>query len=257
MDIFIIKDGDFTVNYNRGQNEPPILFNTPIKIKLSVCCYLLKTENENILIDSGIGDNYFYNKDKYSVVKPRKLISSLLKNDVDPENITNVIFTHLHFDHCNGILDHNGECIFKNARFKIQQPEWDRYLETERTEAKNSFIKLNDQKRIELLNSNTKISEKIMLISGSGHTKGFQYVIVKDGNDSEHIFAGDIIPTVWHMNNENKEDIDYDINELEKSKTEILERCIKNNSILYFQHSSSILAGKITKDKNKYRIKKI
>jgi glyoxylase-like metal-dependent hydrolase (beta-lactamase superfamily II) len=241
MKIHILTDGEFT-----GYDS----------VRISVNCYLISYADQSILIDTGIGNNSFFDTDKYSVKFPRKLLTSLKDHGLGPDNITKIIYTHLHFDHSNGSFDSEGKCIFKNSKHIIQEGEWKRIQKCENATRKNLFLKLYKEGNIELINSSVDIDGKIRLILCGGQTEGFQYVIVNiDGQ--EHIFAGDTIPTVWHINNCNPPGIDSDSKKLYEIKRAILERCTVNNAILYYQHSAMIRLSSIARNGEKYKTVKI
>ncbi|HQO09641.1 MAG TPA: MBL fold metallo-hydrolase [Clostridiales bacterium] len=241
MKIHILTDGEFT-----GYDS----------VRLSVNCYLISYADQNILIDTGIGNNSFFDTDKYSVKYPRKLLTSIKDHGLGPENITKIIYTHLHFDHSNGSFDSDGKCIFKNAKHLIQETEWMRFLNCDSDIRKNLFLNLYESGNMELIHGSACIDGKIKLILCGGHTEGFQYAKVNI-NGQEHIFAGDIIPTVWHINNGNSPGIDHDIEKTFEIKREILESCISNKSLLYFQHSSMTRSSRIVRYGERFKTIKI
>src|SRR5262245_15690564 len=76
------------------------------RIQMSLRVMLIQTKTKNILVDTGIGD-YHGEKfdDRFGVVGPKNpLIEKLEKQfNLKPENITDLIITHLHFDHVGGL----------------------------------------------------------------------------------------------------------------------------------------------------------
>ncbi len=92
---------------------------------------LIKTEDRNILIDTGYGNKQ---SDKFfSFVHLHDgdgLEAALLKTQTKLEDITDVVLTHLHADHCGGSIKYNNdktkfEAVFKNARHWISKQQWD------------------------------------------------------------------------------------------------------------------------------------
>ena len=84
-------------------------------------CLLIEDGNKLILVDNGIGDKQdakFFGH--YYLHGPDTLDSSLKKHGFSKDDVTDVILTHLHFDHCGGSVDRQGDKLvtaFKNATY--------------------------------------------------------------------------------------------------------------------------------------------
>lgn len=99
------------------------------RIQLSLRVMLIQTATRNILVDTGIGD-YHGEKfdDRFGVKGPKNPLHETLKNDfnLDPSDITDLIVTHLHFDHIGG-LGHNDQdhlTVFPNATLHIHREHY-------------------------------------------------------------------------------------------------------------------------------------
>lgn len=88
------------------------------KIKLSVDALLVKDGSKVILLDTGLGPN-----------AEGQLIGSLAKAGYKPEQITDVLITHVHGDHMGGLLTADGKQAFTKATVQISAPDWD-WLQT-------------------------------------------------------------------------------------------------------------------------------
>ena len=100
-------------------------------INLSMRCLLFVDGDRKILIDNGIGDKqnekffsyYYLNGDD-------SLLKSLAEHGFSPDDITDMILTHLHFDHCGGSIMYNSdrtklELTFKNAIYWTSKIQWE------------------------------------------------------------------------------------------------------------------------------------
>ena len=242
--VRIISDGKLEVDYGRQKLSPSSF---PSVIKLGVNCLLIKKNDKHILIDTGPG---LFNPDenKYEMDYPRQLLIELKNLNIQPSEIDIVILTHFHFDHCGGCMNNGYEPVFVNAKHYIQKkeiqhsnedPEFAQYA----LPFFNTLEKLN---LLKVVDGNISIENSIDLIKSPGHTAGFQYVkFILDKQN--YVFPGDIIPTLWHLNNDNVIGIDHDPKALNVAKKKIIEDCIVNDAIIIFQHSLKPTMGKLTR----------
>lgn len=254
MDNFhIISDGKLEVNYGR-QKLSPSSFSTIIK--LGINCLLIKKNNKYILVDTGTG-LFKPDDNKYRMKYPRQLLIELNDLNIQPSEVDTVILTHFHFDHCGGCINIDGEPVFTNAIHYIQNDEV-AYVESNKYLSKyiidfRNVLGKNDQ--LKLIDGNFIIENSIELVKSLGHTAGFQYVkfIIADQN---YVFPGDIIPTLWHINNDNVIGIDHDPKALNIAKKKIIDDCISSDAIMIFQHSLKPTMGKLVKKEKRIGFKK-
>ncbi|MBL7897671.1 MAG: MBL fold metallo-hydrolase, partial [Crocinitomicaceae bacterium] len=113
----------------------------------SMRCLLIEDGNKLILVDTGIGDKQteqFFSH--YYLHGNDTLKSSLEKAGFSLDDITDVLLTHLHFDHCGGAIARNGNDqfrpVFKNATYWSSERHWKWATEPNARE-KASFLKEN------------------------------------------------------------------------------------------------------------------
>jgi N-acyl homoserine lactone hydrolase len=157
---------------------------------------LVQTDTDNILIDTGSGELPEKYRKYQKVEKPTDIIRSLDEAGLKPEDITIVINTHLHFDHCGG------NKYFKNARFYCQRAEWE-YAQNPDRFAKAGYIKAYfEDLEFELLDGEKEIVPGITAIPTPGHTPGHQSVVIEfDGK--KFIYAGDVLPLEENLRDRN------------------------------------------------------
>jgi len=247
MKIFTISDGYFYIKYSSLKN----------RLRLPVNVYLVQEKGRNILIDAGPGTSEKYDKDKYEIDKPRNLLPTLSELGIHACDIDMVILTHLHFDHSDGTVTADGSAVFKNALHIINETEWDYFLKFGGVSRRELLSDLSSKVEFKLIEGDLEVFENLRIVHFPGHTAGFQYVEATDNEGNKHIFVGDIIPTVWHLNNSNSEETEHDSQALDDVKNSILENAAESGSIIYYQHSTSIRSSKIRRDKDTYRIVRI
>lgn len=219
-------------------------------------CLLVEDGNRLILIDNGLGDkqsekffSYYYLNGEHSLSK------SLHDVGVDFKDITDVVLTHLHFDHCGGSVKWNStrdkyELSFPNAEHWVHKDHWAHALDSNPRE-KASFLTENIQPIQELGNlrflpDDLSITENISAIVANGHTEKMICPKINLG-DKQLVFMADLIPSVGHIRPNYV--MGYDIRPLEtmKERGAFLEEAVENDYILMFEHDLNTECGTIKK----------
>ena len=209
---------------------------------------LIEDGNQLILIDNGIGDKQ---DDKFfSHYQPHgdaTLQKSLNKLGYDMADVTDVILSHLHFDHCGGAIVREDESLvptFKNATYWSNQKHWQWATEPNARE-KAAFLKENilpiqqsgQLKFVE--DGSTAVNSNIMLKTVSGHTESMFIPHIKAG-DKTLIYCADLFPSMAHIPLPYV--MAYDTRPLLtlNEKKELLDYAAANNCYLFFEHDKSI-----------------
>ncbi|MEW6654465.1 MAG: MBL fold metallo-hydrolase [Bacteroidota bacterium] len=232
------------------------------RITLNARNLLLRSEKQNILIDTGIGNywdekfNRIYGVD-YSEFSQQK---SFEHAGVAPEKVTDVILTHLHFDHTGGstyLKDGNWLPTFPNAAYHIQKKHFEWALNpSERDKAsfiKERFIPLVKEGILKLLEDST-FNDNIEFIVVNGHTFHQQLVKISDSSKTV-LYCGDLIPTSSHIPVPYV--MGYDLQPLVtvNEKKELLPKAVEENWLLFFEHDAFCAASTITKTDRGFAVK--
>lgn len=174
---------------------------------LTMRCVLAVSDQRKILIDTGMGDKFL---DKVSYYQPYSLVNMeevIEGYGYSTSEITDVILTHLHFDHCGYATkrDETGRVIpsFPNARYWLSEEQWNSFLKPNRLESDSIFadniLPVSEAGQLQLIDADTELCEGIKLRLFDGHTMG-QIVVYIDGADGGiYTFPGDLIPTSAHV----------------------------------------------------------
>ena len=233
------------------------------RIKLGARCLLLKSNNKNILIDTGVGQFWDEKFNKiYNINLEENTIEQALKNiGIAPDEISDVILTHLHFDHTGGstTLENNKFVpTFSNAKYHLQKKHFEYALNpSERDKAsffKNRFKPLYDEGILNLINGNTKFDDEIELLELNGHTFSQQIVKISD-NLKTVLYCGDLMPTSSHV--PIPYEMGYDLQPLITihEKREILPKAVEDEWILFFEHDPFTTAATVTKTDKGFAVK--
>ena len=220
------------------------------RIKMAARSLLIEDGDRLILIDTGMGNKQsdkFYGH--YAIWGDHTLDSSLQKAGFHRDDITDVFFTHLHFDHCGGAIEFNSNGIlvpaFKNARFWSHQNHWE-WATKPNPREKASFLPENilpihKSGQLELLTGTEKQLKKTALgfdiLLMDGHTEK-QMLPMIQYQEKTIVFAADLIPTVGHLPIPYV--MGYDTRPLLtlEEKASFLDRAVANDFLLFLEHDA-------------------
>lgn len=224
-------------------------------IPLDLRSLVIETDNRVALIDTGFGDKQsekFFSH--FHLFGGEGLIEGLANLGYKPTDITDVIHTHLHYDHCGGGIgvDKNGNYypIFPNAKYHISQAQWDSALNPNVREA-DSFLKENilPIKEFGLLNLIKKEGELmpgVELRFFNGHTKGQMIPIIDLPNGKRLVYAADLFPSTAHIHL--AWNASYDVEPLVSmvEKEAFLNEAIGESYYLFYQHDHFTECGTLS-----------
>ena len=213
-----------------------------------------------VVVETGNGDKEdAVFRERFALEGESVLLKSLAALGVAPEEVTDVILTHLHFDHAGGATRREGERIvptFPNARHYVQRQE----LEDARKpplRSKASYLPYNWEPLIEAgllqtVEGETEVIPGIRVRPMPGHNQGNQGVVV-EGPDRKLIYSGDLIPTRHHLQPTWVMGYDLDVNTCVEHRIRLLDEICDTQDLLAFDHDPDLPAGRVRKDgKGKY-----
>jgi glyoxylase-like metal-dependent hydrolase (beta-lactamase superfamily II) len=158
----------------QARAEYPDLLDERQLMRVAVTCYLVRSGNSTILVDTGLGNR---RRPQFPI---GHLDETLQKAGVAPESIDTIVHTHLHIDHVgwNTVDDETGNprIFFPNARYLVQQVEWDHWMKPETVEAQDHLRQcvrpIEATGRVNLYNGETSIDANLTLVPAPGHTPG-------------------------------------------------------------------------------------
>lgn len=176
------------------------------RIRLAMRCLLLVGHGRTVLVDVGLGDKFDSKlRDIYRVENEPRLETSLAAAGVAPEDVTDVVLTHLHFDHAGGATARAGDRLvprLPNARWYVQRRNWENaHAPNPRERASympENFDPLMAAGVLELWEGPSRPWPGVELITAEGHTRGQQLVRVEGGGQAAY-FVADVIPTASHV----------------------------------------------------------
>ncbi|GAB3516940.1 MBL fold metallo-hydrolase [Emticicia fontis] len=227
-------------------------------------CLLVDTGQQLILIDSGMGDKqdakwqgYYYRHGDGD------LIQSIKKAGYSPDEITDVLCTHLHFDHCGGSVKWNTakdrlELTFPNAKYWTHSAHWESATHPNPREKatflKENILPMQETGALHFVDKEDKtFGNEIELLYANGHTEKMIMPKIKQG-EKTYLFIADTIPSHAHIPIPYV--MGYDIRPLQTmgEKEQLLKQVADNDWTIIFDHDPLHDAAHIHLTEKGYRV---
>jgi glyoxylase-like metal-dependent hydrolase (beta-lactamase superfamily II) len=178
------------------------------RIRMNMNCVFIEAGNERILIETGIGEKWSAKQaDMFGITRERPLADSLRSvAGVEPDSITIVINTHLHFDHAGGntALTADGQAVpaFRNARYFVSKSEVE-HADAPSERDRASYLAENWQPlvatgQLELREANYEVAPGLRVETYPGHNRSMQCWRLDRGGKTLFGFA-DLVPMRAHV----------------------------------------------------------
>lgn len=213
-------------------------------IPLSLKSLVVEVDGRVVLFDNGIGDKQ---DEKFMshvyAFGGEGLIDGLAKRGYQPSDVTDVVLTHLHYDHCGGGIyrdgDGNYKLTFPNARYHVSRAQWEWAINPNPREADaylpENLLPMRDLGALNLIETQRELIPGIELRFFDGHTRG-QIIPIISYRQRKLVFVADLfpfrshIPLPWIMS--------YDVEPLKtlKEKEIFLKEALDGKFIFLYQH---------------------
>ena len=226
------------------------------RIELAARCLLLDGEGRRILVDTGLGSKLDTKRSEiFKVRRPDGgLLGALSRRGLSPEDITDVILTHLHFDHCGGTTQRQGDDLsltFPAAVHHVQRRNWEWANNPSAKDAGSfrdeDFSPLEGNDRLHLIDGDTELFPGIHLHVVNGHTPAMQLVRIA-ADATSLLFLADLVPTRAHL--KWPYIMAYDNQPLVTlgEKRDMLPRATAESWVVAFQHDPECAAATLRSD---------
>ena len=232
--------------------------------QLTMRCLLIDTGDRRILIDTGTGDKQLEYLKYYDFKGVINFDNELGKLGYTCSDITDIIFTHLHFDHCGGATKFNAdrskvELVFPNATHWVGETQWSNFLNPNVREGDSYFteniIPVQQAGKLKFVSENQFICPEVEVRLYNGHTVG-QLVDYIHLDNKTLVYVGDVIPLAanvplaWISS--------YDVFPIPAmaEKKVLLDEAASKNQILYFEHDAYTECCTVIAEYNKHKVEK-
>ena len=272
FEINVVSDGTFKLDGGAMFGVvPKVLWNRlhpadeDNRIELSLDCLLVRFDDRFVILECGIGDKFPGREEKiYQIDRKGGMLARLKEMGITPEMITDVIPSHLHFDHCGFLTKavEPGRYVptFPKAICHFQK-EHVRWAQEASRKDRASFRKEDFEP---VLKSNLacihdgefKLSDDFEFFVSNGHTPNQQHARLKDGHHN-FIFCGDLVPTSAHI--KLAYNMAYDNRPIENidEKSKLLKEAAKDGALLYFYHDPKVKLISIKESKKDFEVSEV
>jgi glyoxylase-like metal-dependent hydrolase (beta-lactamase superfamily II) len=257
LDAFALKDATFVfpndtkiVGVGRTAEEVAALLeaaNLPTaEITLSVQPLLVQAADKIVLFDTGTGAG--------AGESGGKLLGSMNEAGVSPASVTDILISHLHFDHVGGLLDSNGALTFANATVRMSDTEW-AALQASAAENENlTKLVQTIAPKVETFAEGAEVIPGIVkAVDINGHTPGHSGYLITSGpesllyiGDTAHHSIVSVQQPDWTIQ------FDGDAPTAQTSRKALIEDAASSGQRIYAVHFPFPGLGKFTQDGERY-----
>lgn len=223
---------------------------------LTMRCALVVTGSGRIvLIDNGAGNKRLAELSYYRFFDLKDLKEELALRGISCNDVTDVVLTHLHFDHCGYTTlkeKETGNLVpaFPNAVCWVSEKQWVNFLHPHPLEKDSYFLEnllpVSEAGKLELVPTDKELCEGITLRLYDGHTPG-QLVPYIETPQETVVFAGDVIPLAasvspeWISAYDGSPLISY------QEKVRMLDEAVRLQQRIIYCHDAYVSGSKIKK----------
>jgi glyoxylase-like metal-dependent hydrolase (beta-lactamase superfamily II) len=271
LSLTAVSDGEFRLDGGamfgvvpRTMWEKPAPPDDRNRIRMGTNCLLVERGSDLLLIDTGIGDKHderfegIYGMDPGAV----RLPESIRRAGYELGDVTHVLLSHLHFDHCgwNTRRDEAGRVVptFPNARYWLQRGEVEHGRDPNERDRASYFPEnwepLIEAGVAELFGDEAEPIPGVRAVRAPGHNADMCIVLLDGGGGSKAVYWADLVPTTAHVPYPWIMSYDlYPLTTLENKKL-WLPRAVEGDWLCIFEHDPDTPFGRLVEEKpGRYR----
>jgi glyoxylase-like metal-dependent hydrolase (beta-lactamase superfamily II) len=146
--------------------------------------FLIRSGDRKVLVDLGLGRKQFLG------IEGGAFLTELAGLGVAPAEITDVVFTHLHFDHIGWATDDEHRPVFPNATYRCSAADWDYFMVEHRGQEADLLEGVTD--RFTTWEGVSTLLPGVDTLAAPGHTPGSTVVVVSSGPERA-MLLGDVV----------------------------------------------------------------
>lgn len=247
MEILALNEGSYSVDSSKKFIPfDPVIHKTsdrPGSLFIHVNPFLIKTETELLIIDTGLG---FNNEDGNMLIH-----ENIKAAGYHPDDVTKVLMSHLHYDHSGGMVwnrNNKLEPAFANAEYVVNRQEWETaYSGISKSYRTEIFDVIQRSGQLTLVEGNGDLTNEISYELTGGHCEWHQVFHIKSHGE-HYFFGGDILPEPEQLIRNFVAKYDFDGRLAKELRTVYGKKAAENNWICLFYHSKGKTSGRVRED---------
>ena len=221
----------------------------PASLFIYVQPFLVKTKNDLIILDTGLG----FQNDRGELL----IHENIRMAGYDPDDVSLVLMSHLHFDHSGGMIDTNDGQVslsFPNAEYVIQRGEWEAaYSKPSKSYKTEIFDFLQRSGSVHFVEGSGKFNNEVSYELTGGHCENHQVFLIREDNETV-FFGGDILPEPEQLLSKAMAKYDFDGRRSMELRQEYGKRAAEENWQCLFYHAKSKAIARIAFENQTFRI---
>ncbi len=254
MSILALPEGSYTVAqdkiFNPFNPETDQMKDRPASLLVEIQPFLISLADDLLLCDTGLG----YTGKSGSLM----LFENIRARGFEPNQVSKVLLTHLHFDHVGGTVIQTQDGLklaFPNAIYYVQKGEYEKAVSHASKSYRIEIIEtLYQSGQLVLLDGDGKINEHIRYEITGGHTEFHQAYTIRN-EEEVYFFGGDVLPDLYQLMRKFIAKYDFDGKKSAEKRIEFGNRSIAQHSTLLFYHSIKVPYCQIIKTEVGFRMK--
>ncbi len=206
--------------------------------EVPMLCFHIALPNRSVLVDATAYQFSPENEAVYLIpgFSGPSLIELLGVSKVKPEEITDVIITHAHFDHYNALTYQENDRFlpaYPNARHYLGKGDWlpENFADLE----KHTLVVVNEHGLLTLVEGELDLGDGLRILPSPGESPGHQILLVQTGG-RESYFVGDLYHHPLEFSEPERNAYWAEIESMQASKEELIERAAISGGLVYFSH---------------------
>jgi glyoxylase-like metal-dependent hydrolase (beta-lactamase superfamily II) len=209
LDVAVVSDGYMRLDGGAVMGLVPRLLWEPVigtenidaehRVRLDLNCLLVRSGDSVVLIETGLGTKLEgAARDRIYPGDSGHLMEQLQLLGIRPGDVTHVVNTHLHADHCGGNTRRDGDAVvpaFRNARYYMQRAEYDDAIHpNERTRGTyfaENFEPLASTGQLDLIDGEREVVPGVSFLQAPGHTASHAVIVLSSGGETA-FYTGDL-----------------------------------------------------------------
>jgi glyoxylase-like metal-dependent hydrolase (beta-lactamase superfamily II) len=230
------------------------------RIPMAMRLLLARGHGRTVLVDAGAGGGYSEKNEKiYDFKNHNSLGKSLESAGLSPGEVTDVVLTHMHFDHAAGIAEPapggGWKLVLPQAKHHVQRTQYEHALAPNPRDRasyfKDRLSTVESEKKLEVHDGPWTLAPGFDLLVFDGHTPGQQLPRISGGGKTV-FYCGDLIPTRHHIPVPYVMSYDLDPVRSMDEKIPILEQASAEGWTLFFEHDAHVAACGVKNDNGRF-----